>query len=802
MSERDNFNVAEKITFNCTYPSFQTKQILLNDVSFTLDRTLTVKFLFIFFLYTMSFNKIKAMRSAERYLTQGKIQAAISEYKLIVENAPKDINSKNMLGDLYVKSKDTQAAVNCYREVAEYYNSQGFAKKAISIYNKLYRLEPESVDIIISLAELYKLRGSMAEAHQYYEILAKRFEEKGRKLEALEIWKKIAEISPRDNQIYLKIAESFWQAEQLQEAAKAYIEAGKRLLAADRLEEAAMCFARSLEVNPDDFRALKGFVKSQIALGYPEKGVKALEEIYAADPTDKEINYLLMDCYFEMNNPEKAEEIIVKMVEREPANYPKLLDLVGIYLEADNLDSAVRILDMTSEHLLVSGEADQLLELLNEVFARNPEHLAGLRLLTRYYGWQKDEAGLQQTLERLAESARLNESFEDERFALTQYLLLVPHDVDFANRLSELKELHDFDEDEFEERAILQNKTEEIPNFESFSELSADKDTDDENGFEILSASDITVTDEFDGNPAGQTEQVEAVTDEKLAPSDELKVYDEIESVKFYIEQGYQSLAEKSLSELENKFGNRQEFIELRRQLTDSSQKPSQSEPENNESSVSEIESFSKNGDESADYREVQKIEVETFADYENVYSENETIAADETNKTDENITEDAAEKSKEYFNTFDSFKDEIGLDEAGDAVQNDYDEHYHHAVVYQEMGMLDEAIREFQDAVNCVEPNDGTNRFLNCSTLIGHCFMEKEMPKLALNWFENALESCHLGNQEKQGLHYELANAHEANDENDKALEQFEIIYSMDIDYRDVSKRLESLRENILTAV
>ncbi len=734
------------------------------------------------------------MRSAERYLTQGKIQAAIGEYRLIVENAPKDINSKNMLGDLYVKNAETQAAVNCYREVVAFYNSQGFAKKAIAIYNKLYRLEPDSVDIVESLAELYKSRGSIAEAQKYYQILSKRYEEKGRKLEALKIWKKIAEISPRDNQIYLKIAESYWQAEQMQEAAEAYIEAGQRLLAADSPEASAMAFSRSLEVNPEDFEAITGFVKSQIALGFPEEGVKALEEMYAADPMNKEINYLLMDCYIEMDDPEKAEEIIVKLVEREPMNYPKLLDLVGVYLEDNNLDSAVRILIITSEHLLVGGESKKLLELLNEVFARNPEHLAGLKLLVRYYGSQKDETGLQQTLERLAESARLNESFEDERFALSQYLLLVPHDVDFANRFNELRELYDFDDefdDEFAEEMIIPRSSKEISGFENFAELSVDDDTGNENGFEMLSADDITVAVDVEGNLPGLIGETPENTDEKLEPSDELRVYDELESVKFYIEQGYQGLAEKGLSELEEEFGNRQEFVNLRQQMSNVGETSARTQTQ-----PGGPENFTEANDAPIDYVEVEEFEVENFAAPEII----EPVIAENESGEFDTVSETIAEAQHQPSSS-DNLRDEIGLDEAVDSTQNDYEEHYQYAVVYHEMEMLDEAIREFQDAVNCVEPNDGTKKFLNCCSLIGHCFMEKGMPKLALNWFNEALKSCHLSNEEKQGIHYELANAHEMNDENDKALEHFEIIYSMDIDYRDVSRRLENLRENVPTA-
>ncbi len=80
----------------------------------------------------MSFDKTKVMRNAERFLSQGKIRAAIAEYKRIVENDAKDFSTLNILGDLHIKNSDKTEAVACYMQVAEHYSRQGFSQKAIA----------------------------------------------------------------------------------------------------------------------------------------------------------------------------------------------------------------------------------------------------------------------------------------------------------------------------------------------------------------------------------------------------------------------------------------------------------------------------------------------------------------------------------------------------------------------------------------------------------------------------------------------------------------------------------------------
>jgi tetratricopeptide (TPR) repeat protein len=153
----------------------------------------------------MSFDKNKAMRNAERFLSQGKIRGAINEYQRVVENDPRDYSTLNILGDLHAKNQETQQAVGCFTQVAEYYNTQGFSHKAIAVYNKISRIEPGSMEVSAKLAQLYQSKGSVAEARVHYTKLAEHYQKKGQKIEALGIWKQIAELDPNNTEIYLKM---------------------------------------------------------------------------------------------------------------------------------------------------------------------------------------------------------------------------------------------------------------------------------------------------------------------------------------------------------------------------------------------------------------------------------------------------------------------------------------------------------------------------------------------------------------------------------------------------------------------
>ncbi len=119
-------------------------------------------------------------------------------------------------------------------------------------------------------------------------------------------------------------------------------------------------------------------------------------------------------------------------------------------------------------------------------------------------------------------------------------------------------------------------------------------------------------------------------------------------------------------------------------------------------------------------------------------------------------------------------------------------------AVAYQEMGLMEDAIKEFQDAIGQIGSNDTTRRFFHCANLLGHCFMQKGMAKLALKWFNRALETPGLTPDEKKGIWYELGEAHQVDGDTDNAARFFEQVYAEDVDFRDVGNRLQNLVINV----
>jgi hypothetical protein len=119
---------------------------------------------------------------------------------------------------------------------------------------------------------------------------------------------------------------------------------------------------------------------------------------------------------------------------------------------------------------------------------------------------------------------------------------------------------------------------------------------------------------------------------------------------------------------------------------------------------------------------------------------------------------------------------------------KEDYDTRYNLGIAYKEMGLVDEAIAEFQLAAK------DERRALECSSMLGLCFMEKGLPKLAIKWFERGLKAPGRTAEEYLGLRYDLASAHEASGDVDTARDMFNELWSQNAAFRDVAEKVRAL--------
>ena len=119
-----------------------------------------------------------------------------------------------------------------------------------------------------------------------------------------------------------------------------------------------------------------------------------------------------------------------------------------------------------------------------------------------------------------------------------------------------------------------------------------------------------------------------------------------------------------------------------------------------------------------------------------------------------------------------------------------DYETHFNLGIAYKEMGLVDEAIGEFQLA------SKDPARTVECCSMLGLCFLEKGMPQLAIKWYRKGLEAGDIEENVTVGLLYDLGCVYQSTGDVDLAYRTFLEVYGLNTNYRDVVHRVKDLEE------
>lgn len=141
---------------------------------------------------------------------------------------------------------------------------------------------------------------------------------------------------------------------------------------------------------------------------------------------------------------------------------------------------------------------------------------------------------------------------------------------------------------------------------------------------------------------------------------------------------------------------------------------------------------------------------------------------------------------------------DELAEPGEAQAAQEDPQTHYNLGIAFREMGLLDEAIGEFQKVVKGAQKGSFPANFLQACTLLAASFMDKNMPAVAARWYTKALDTPNLEEEAVLALHYDLGVAYEQAGDTRTALEEFTEVYSLNIDYRDVAEKIRALQQKV----
>lgn len=254
----------------------------------------------------MSIERTKVLEVAQKFLTKGQLDKAILEFRKIVQADPSDVRTWLKIGDLSTRLNQKEAAIDAYIKAADQYADQGFFDKAVAVYKLVLNVDPNRVDIMMRLGEMYEMLHLHREALSIYEQLSDRKLKEGNFEQAVDFLKRIVEIEPENIPMRIKLAETYSKASKTKEAAEAFQLGADLLKKQGRMDDYIKVVERLLFHRADDKEVSRELAQLYLERDDTKRALARLQMCLKADPKDTNTLELLARVFASSDQTPKA----------------------------------------------------------------------------------------------------------------------------------------------------------------------------------------------------------------------------------------------------------------------------------------------------------------------------------------------------------------------------------------------------------------------------------------------------------------------------------------------------------------
>ena len=329
-------------------------------------------------------NRLKILQQAEKFFKQGKTEAAVKEYQRILEIKPDDLEIRRIVGDLKLKLNKIPEAISQFQWIADYYLREGFFTKAIAMYKRITRIDPQNEEISNKLADLYSKQGLIIDAKQIYMEMVEEYKRQNNPKKALGIYKKILEFDRNNVKMRLLLAENYLREGMGEEAVNEYAITSDILIKKKDFKQAE-------EILQDTYKKIKNLkileklISCHISQGDEKKAIQLLVSLGDDIFNHPTLLKILGELYFGNNSIEEAEKIYKKISEIDPNETEVIMKLGKVYLQREEYDKAFQLFLPIIDKFIEQKKYDDANSLLRFIITSNNTYLPALKKLASVF---------------------------------------------------------------------------------------------------------------------------------------------------------------------------------------------------------------------------------------------------------------------------------------------------------------------------------------------------------------------------------------------------------------------------------
>lgn len=698
-------------------------------------------------------NKDKLLVSVQKYLEKGRTSKAISVLEKIVKVDPKDSRCLLKIAELYAQEGKRDKAVETYQDVAKFFLDNNFFLKAIAVFKQILKLAPEKKELYKQLGELNERQGLIGNALSEYRRLAEYYQQEEMISETHGVLKKMAELDPKNIPVRMKVAEYSYRLDAKDEAKNELDLIHSILQEKEDHPALGKFYDFYLSLFPEEFAIELVAAERKLVKESPEVGIAALETLRKKEPENVKLLQALANGYKSTKNVVSFKSTLNELLNLCPEDLDLCQKCIHACVVADDQAEAVAILEKWKETFQAQNRVSELQDLYE-------------RLAEEFSGEEKNK-GVFSSLRTIIKSTTdyskgvdfgsYARPSEEEGISSTNAEVGRPVESGPGEVLLGVD-------------GIEEEKSESIELVEETEDFVLET-TGDAGAFSLSATSDEAVaegTPTTDKNSAetGVVKTEDQSGEEALEFEDSFFDFDlsdddsdsevnaegpdphsELEEADFYLRQGLFEEAERVCNKI---LDARSDFKEAKSKLAQIEQKRSESLASTDHGNAAGKSAASEN------------LSIDLFS---------------QEGDGDDFFLDGLVADSQKGVKTV------IG--------QEDTESHFNLGIAYKEMGQFDEAIAEFEQA------KTDPVRYVDCITLMTGCMVEKGSYQEAEEVFLSALADD-ISDDDRIIINFEMGLFYSDQGKSSEALDKFHFVLNLDPFYRDVGERVKKLQESL----
>ncbi|HEX9457034.1 MAG TPA: tetratricopeptide repeat protein [Candidatus Acidoferrum sp.] len=267
-------------------------------------------------------------RLAEIYWKAQRTHEAVTEAQEILKRNPDDVQSRRLLGRIYLRSLGDISSGNGQSETVS---------RAIEQYREIHRLDPTDAESALWLARLYRLKNEHDKAEEVLRSILKNDPEneaaveqltqllmdEGKAPEAVSLLEGITAHSPSPVLLDL-LGDAHTQAHELAKAEQAY--------------------RKAAELDPSELSHQRGLGQTLLAEEKYSEALSVYRKLSDLVPDDADVYLRIAQIYRELHQLDKAEEILLKARQYAPGSLEVMYNEAMLYQAQGRYQDAIRVL--------------------------------------------------------------------------------------------------------------------------------------------------------------------------------------------------------------------------------------------------------------------------------------------------------------------------------------------------------------------------------------------------------------------------------------------------------------------------